>query len=261
MIKGVLLDLSGTLHVGDRPIPGAVSAVRRLEESGVMLRFVTNTSRKTRKMLHEDLCRMGFAMPQEHIFTGALAVRRYLEQHRLRPHLLVHRNLVAEFAGLDQENPDAVVVGYAEDGFTFHNMNRAFRYLKAGARLLATGRTRYFEGTDGLVLDAGPFIAALEYAAETTALVLGKPSADFFAAAAAELGLLPSECVMVGDDAESDIAGAMRAGLHGVLVQTGKYRNGDEEKIPEEAMLAKDIGAAVEGILKRVGGSAVLAVS
>jgi HAD superfamily hydrolase (TIGR01458 family) len=250
MIKGVLLDLSGTLHLTDAAIPGAVSAVRRLVQAGVPHRFVTNTSRKTRKMLHDDLLQMGFSMPQEQIFTGALAVRRYLELHRLRPHLLVHRNLAAEFDGLDQENPDAVVVGYAEDDFTFENMNRAFRYLKAGARLLATGRTRYFEGADGLVLDAGPFIAALEYAAETEALVLGKPSADFFAAAAGELGLLPAECIMVGDDADSDVAAAVRAGLRGILVETGKYRRGDEEKIPAGGALAKDIGAAVEEILK-----------
>jgi HAD superfamily hydrolase (TIGR01458 family) len=218
----------------------------------VLLRFVTNTSRKTRQMLHDDLCRMGFAMPREHIFTGALAVRRYLEQHRLRPFLLVHRNLAAEFDGLATDDPDAVVVGYAEDGFTFRNMNQAFRHLKAGARLIATGRTRYFEAADGLMLDAGPFIAALEYAAETDALVLGKPSADFFVAAAAEIGLPPSECVMVGDDAESDVAGAVRAGLQGILVQTGKYRTGDEAKIPEGAVLAKDIGAAVEEILRRI---------
>lgn len=252
MIKGVLLDLSGTLHVGDTPIPTALSAVRRLEEAGVPLRFVTNTSRKTRKMLHKDLCQMGFTMPREHIFTGALAVRRYLEQHKLRPHLLVHRNLAAEYDGLDRDNPDAVVVGYAEDEFTFHNMNLAFRHLKAGAQLLATGRTRYFEGTDGLVLDAGPFIAALEYAAETKALVLGKPSADFFVAAAAELGLPPSDCIMVGDDAEADVAAAVSAGLQAILVQTGKFRKGDEGKIPQGAILAENIGVAVEEILKRV---------
>jgi HAD superfamily hydrolase (TIGR01458 family) len=253
MIRGVLLDLSGTLHVGDTPVPGAVSAVRRLQEAGFILRFVTNTSRKTRKMLHDDLVQMGFAMPQEHIFTGALAVRRYLEEHRLRPHLLVHRNLVAEFDALDRENPNAVVVGFAEDDFTFHNMNLAFRHLKAGARLLATGRTRYFEGTDGLVLDAGPFIAALEYAAETEALVLGKPSADFFLAAAAEIGLAPAECIMVGDDADSDVAAAARAGLQAVLVQTGKYRRGDEAKLPEGAKLAKDVVTAVEEILTSLG--------
>lgn len=252
MIKGVLLDLSGTLHVGDAPIPGAISAVRRLQMAGVPLRFVTNTSRKTRNTLHEYLLRMGFDITIEHIFTAPLAVRRYLERHRLRPYLLVHPNLVPEFEGLSRENPDAVVVGDAEDDFTYRNMNEAFRLLKAGARLLATGRTRYFEGAEGLLLDAGPYLALLEYATETSALVLGKPSADFFMAAATELGLQPSECIMVGDDAESDVAAAQGTGLTGILVQTGKYRAGDEAKIPHDFIFAKDISVAVEEIIVKI---------
>lgn len=252
MIKGVLLDLSGTLHIADVPIPGAVAALRRLREAGVPVRFVTNTSRKTRSMLHDDLRRMGFAMPREHIFTAPLAVRRYLEQHRLRPYLLVHRNLVTEFDGMLREEPDAVVIGYAADDFTYRNLNEAFRLLKGGARLLATGKTRYFEGSGGLTLDAGPFVAALEYAAETEAVVLGKPAPDFFAAAAAELGLSPSQCIMVGDDAESDVAAAVRAGAEAILVQTGKYREGDERKIEGEFCMARDIEAAVAQLLKRI---------
>ena len=250
MIKGVLIDLSGTVHVGGTAVAGAIEAIQRLQQAGLTVRFVTNTSRKTRHMLHGDLRAMGFTMPEEDIFTGALAVRRYLKEHRLRPFLLVHENLAAEFDGLNQDDPDAVVVGYAADHFTYRRMNEAFRLLKSGARLLATGRTRYFEGPDGLMLDAGGYIAALEYAAETEALVLGKPSPDFFTAAAAELGLSPSECVMVGDDAESDVAAAVKAGLRAILVRTGKYRRGDEEKIPAEALLAEDIGRAAEEILR-----------
>ena len=254
MIKGVLLDLSGTLHVADAPIPGAVLAVGRLEAAGLPLRFVTNTSRKTRATLHAELCRMGFEIPLQHIFTAPLAARRFLERHRLRPYLLVHPNLVAEYQGLDRENPDAVLVGDAEDDFSYLKMNEAFRLLKGGARLLATGRTRYFEGDGGLQLDAGPYVAALEYAAQTNAEVLGKPSADFFLVALAELGMLPSECVMIGDDAESDIAAALATGLQGILVQTGKYRQGDEAKIPRgDFLLAKDITAAVEKVLSLSG--------
>ena len=254
MIKGVLLDLSGTLHVGESPIPGAVAALRRLQATGLPLRFVTNTSRKTRESLHEELCRMGFEIPREHIFSAPLALRRYLERHRLRPYLLVHPNLVPEYEGLNREHPDAVVVGDAEDDFTYQKMNEAFRLLKAGARLLATGRTRYFEGAEGLQIDAGPYVAALEYAAETKAEVLGKPSAGFFLAAVAELGLQPSECIMVGDDAETDIAAALAAGLQGILVRTGKFRAGDEAKIPRQGFLvAKDIAAAVEEIIARIG--------
>jgi HAD superfamily hydrolase (TIGR01458 family) len=248
MIRGVLFDLSGTLHVGDTPIAGAISAVRFLERAEIPLRFVTNTSRKTRETLHEDLFHMGFNIEQQQIFTAPLAVRRYLERHGLRPYLLVHPNLLAEYEGLNRDNPDTVVVGDAEDDFSYRNMNEAFRLLKEGARLLATGRTRYFEGAEGLELDAGPYVAALEYAADTQATVLGKPAAGFFLSAAAELGLEAAECVMIGDDAESDVAAAIAAGLQGILVQTGKYRKGDEAKIPQGSLVVQDVAAAVEVI-------------
>jgi HAD superfamily hydrolase (TIGR01458 family) len=254
MIKGVLLDLSGTLHIGHTPIPGAIPALLRLRQSGLALKFVTNTSRRTRNTLHDDLCRIGFDIGRDEMFTAPLAVRRYLEAHRLRPYLLVHENLMPEYEGLSRENPDAVVVGDAEDDFSYRHMNEAFRLLKQGARLLATGRTRYFEGAEGLELDAGPYVAALEYAADTAAVVLGKPAAEFFVEAAEELGLKPSECVMVGDDAEADVAAAIGAGLKGILVQTGKYREGDEAKIPKDFIVAKDIAAAVDEIL-RMGGT------
>jgi HAD superfamily hydrolase (TIGR01458 family) len=253
MIKGVLIDLSGTIHVGHTPIAGAVEALLRLRRSGLRLKFVTNTSRRTRKTLHNDLRRIGFDIAEDEMFTAPLAVRRYLEAHRMRPYLLVHPNLVPEFDGISRENPDAVVVGDAEDDFSFHNMNEAFRLLKGGAQLLATGRTRYFEGPEGLELDAGPYVAALEYAADVSAIVLGKPAAGFFVEAAEELDLKPSECVMIGDDAESDIAAAVAAGLQGILVQTGKFRDGDKGKVPEEAYVASDFAAAVDEIVTRAG--------
>ncbi len=249
MIKGILLDLSGTLHVGNEAIPGAREAVTRLQRQGLALRFVTNTSRKSTAMLHRQLDSMGFTIPTELLMTAPMAVRSYLESHQLRPHLLIHQNLHEDFADLPQDNPNAVVVGYAEDGFTYAALNAAFRLLKEGAPLLATGKTRYFQGQDGLKLDTGPFLCALEYAAETEAIVLGKPSQEFFHTAVAALGCQPQEVVMIGDDARSDIAGAIAAGLQGILVKTGKYRPGDEQLLPPSAGLAADITAAMESIL------------
>jgi len=250
MTRGILIDLSGTVHIGDRPVPGAVDAIRHLQRSGTPFRFVTNTSRMTRAMIHESLQRLGCEVPAEHIFTAPLAVRRYLEAHHLRPYLLTHPALAPEFADLPQDEPTAVVVGFAQQGFTYDRLNRAFRLLKSGAPLLATGMTRYFQGKDGLELDAGPFVTALEYAAETEALVLGKPAPRFFLEAVAELGCRPEEAVMVGDDAVSDVGGALAAGLSAVLVQTGKYRPGDEAKIEQPgAVLATDVGDALEKIV------------
>lgn len=250
MIRGVLIDLSGTIHIGDRSIPGAVEAVRRLQKEGLPFRFVTNTSRTTKALLHRDLMRLGIEVPATYLFTAPLAVRRYLESNGLRPYLLVHPDLVDEFADLPQQNPDAVVVGFAQHAFTYAAMNRAFQLLNSGAALLATGKTRYFEGAHGFELDAGPFVTALEYAAGRDAVVLGKPSPQFFLTAVADLGCRPEEVVMVGDDPVSDVGAAVEAGLLGILVQTGKYRLGDEERVcSPEATLARDIGAAVEMIL------------
>ncbi len=249
-MHGVLIDLSGTIHRGTTPIPGAQQAIRRLQEAGIPFRFVTNTSRKTRQMLHADLRRFGIEVPVEHIFTAPRAVRRHLIAHRLSPYLLIHPNLEAEFADLPREEPNAVVVALAQHNFTYEALNRAYRLLQTGAPLLATGRTRHFQGENGLDLDAGPFVALLEYAADTRAVVLGKPSADFFREAVAELGCPPEATVMIGDDAASDVGGALAAGLQGILVRTGKYRPGDEARIGHEgAMVVTDLAAAVEHIL------------
>ena len=246
----VFIDLSGTLHVGRQALPGAIGAVARLRREGFRVRFVSNTSSKGRRSLLTALQEIGFDIAYDELFTAPLVVHRYLQRHKLRPYLLVHPDLMEEFADLPQQDPDAVVVGCALEHFTYANLNRAFQLLNRGARLIATGRTACFEGRDGLQLDAGPFVAALEYAAGTEALVLGKPSAGFFEAAGEEFSCPGDRITMIGDDAASDVGGAMEAGMRGILVQTGKYRAGDEAKIGRPgAIVVPDMAAAVDRIL------------
>ena len=246
----VFIDLSGTLHVGRQPLPGAIEAVARLRKEGFRVRFVSNTSSKGRRRLLAALQEMGFDIAYEELFTAPLVVHRYLQRHKLRPYLLVHPDLMEEFADLPQQDPNAVVVGCALDHFTYANLNKAFRLLKQGAKLIATGHTACFEGRDGLQLDAGPFVAALEYAVGTQALVLGKPSTGFFEAAREEFSCPGNRITMIGDDAASDVGGAMEAGMRGILVQTGKYRAGDETKIGRTgAIVVPDMEAAVDRIL------------
>jgi HAD superfamily hydrolase (TIGR01458 family) len=100
--------------------------------------------------------------------------------------------------------------------------------LLDGARLVAVQKNRYSQGEKGLELDAGAFVAALEYSAGVVAEVVGKPTPAFFEAAARMLDRPAHELAMVGDDLRSDVGGAQRAGMHGVLVRTGKFRPGDE---------------------------------
>ena len=252
MIRGVLLDLAGVVYEGDHVLPGAIDAIVRLHEAGLPLRFVTNTTTKTKAALLERLRKLGLEIADDELFTPGHAARAWLTAHDASPVLLVHPNLEAEFADLPQGKARAVVIGDAGDGFTYANMNRVFRTLIDGATLLALAKNRTFKGDDGLLtLDAGAFVAALEYASEEEAIVLGKPSPDFYAGALASMNCAPEDAAMVGDDAEADVAGALRAGLAtALLVRTGKYREGDERRFdPKPTATVADLPAAASWIL------------
>lgn len=253
MVKGVLLDLAGVLYDGDTPVEGAVQAVARLRAEGMALRFLTNSTRAPRRVLLERLMRMGFDVDAAELFTPASVACALLADRKLEPHLLIHPDLAEDFAGLAPAGPGrAVVVGDAGTAFTYEALNAAFRMLMAGAEFYALAANRRFRDADGeLSMDAGAFVAALEYASERKAQVLGKPAPAFFAAALDAMGVAPADAVMIGDDAESDVAGALRAGLgRAILVQTGKYREGDEARVdPAPSHVARDLPAAVEWLL------------
>lgn len=248
-IRGVLLDLSGVIYVGRQLVPGAVEAVQRLHDARLPVRYITNTTRSTRAQVVAKLHGMGLEIDAEHLFTAPLATRDYLIRHQLAPHLLIHPQLEPEFTECLAGTPNAVVVGDAGRAFTYDNLGRAFRLLLQGCPLLAMGVNRYFRDERELVLDAGPFVKALEYAADTEATVLGKPAPAFFQAAAASLGCKPEAVLMIGDDWESDVEGALRAGLQALLVKTGKYQPGDEARVAlPGARVAADLSEAVDAI-------------
>lgn len=241
-IRGVLLDLDGTVFVGNSPLPGAAEALGVLSARGVPYLFVTNMTRRPRRVLIEKLASMDLPVAAEQIYTAPLAAGLCLRRRG------VHRVLsclvpatLEDLPGFDFVTPggpeeplqfdgvEAVLVGDLGDGWSYALLNQAFRCLMAGAELIAVQRNLYWQGQDGLCLDAGPFVTALEVAARVEATVVGKPSPEFFAGAAETLGLPLAEIAVVGDDILSDVGGAQRAGARGVLVRTGKYRERDLE--------------------------------
>lgn len=236
MLKAILFDISGVLHVDKKALPGAVDTVSTLQRAGIPMRFVTNTSRSTSQDILHSLKSMGFRVEQTDIFTAPLALKQVCQQRRLRPFCLIHPDLAPEFADLEQSNPNAVIVADAAERFDYARMNEAFSLLMQGAPLLGIGRNRYFRSGNALQLDAGPFIQALEYAADIEAEILGKPAAGFFQAAVTSLGCEPGEVLMIGDDVEADVLGAMSAGLQACLVRTGKFLPADKDKVGEAAV-------------------------
>jgi HAD superfamily hydrolase (TIGR01458 family) len=240
-VKAVFLDLSGVLYEGDTLIKGAVDTVKRLRDQDLLLRFVTNTATKSTAQILEKLHHMGIPLEDEELFTAPMAARSLLRRKHWRPHCLVHEQIRSDFAEFDSEQPNCVVVGDARQDLTYDALNQAFRLIKNGAPLIGIGYNRCFKGDEGLMLDAGAFVHALEWAAETDAIITGKPSGDFFAEVVNSAGVEAGECLMVGDDAEADVAAAVEAGLQGVLVRTGKFSPGDEDKLPDNATLIDSI--------------------
>lgn len=282
IIKAALIDLNGTLHIGNQAIPNSIAALQRLRDAGVLVRFVSNTSKDTTAALINQVQAIGFDIPDpSHVFTSIGAARALVARRQLRPLLLLQPQAAAEFAGMALDPPhNAVVVGLAKDEFNYANMNKALQVLldNPGAPLIAMHKGRLFKDPSGaLLLGPGPFVAALEYATGHTAevphtrcmqpavaclwcaspplaKVVGKPTASFFSLALDDLGVAPHEAVMVGDDVRDDVGGAQQWGLRGVLVQTGKYRPGDEAAhgVTPDAMVA-DFAAAVDWILAHRG--------
>jgi len=252
MISGVLLDLSGVIYEGEKPLPGAVNSITRLRDTGLPLCFVTNTTRSPKQVIKKKLERLGLQVQDSEIFTPAQAARDWLRKNNRSPYLLVHPNFVREFEGVQGGDERAVVVGDAGDAFNYAALNRAFRELIEGAELLALAENRTFKDAEGrLSLDAGPFVRALEFASQRNAILIGKPSCEFFASALAHIRCPPEKAVIIGDDAEADVSGALRAGIgHALLVRTGKYRPGDEQRFkPPATAVVEDIRAATAWIV------------
>lgn len=256
MIRGVLLDLSGVVHIGDDAVPGALEAIARLDDAGLAVGYLTNTTSRPKRAILERLHRLGLAVKPEALTTPAESARVWLTRNRRAPHLLVTQALSEDFANLNDHSGYAVVIGDAGHGFTYDALNAAFRKLAGGAELVALARNRLFRGPDGqLSLDAGAFVAALEYAAQCEAVLLGKPAPAFFEAALARLGTPAGETAMVGDDVEADVSGALAAGIGcALLVRTGKYENSAEDGTdpPPTAVLA-DLAEAADWILATNG--------
>lgn len=226
-IKGILFDLDGVLYTGTTPISGAIATIKKIRACGIPCRFVTNTSTLSLASLHKKINALGFDIPTNEIISAPQATVWYLnkqQDHVCR--LLLSDDVKKDFEGVPQSetNPDYIVIGDIGHGWTYQLLNELFNLLINGAKLITVHKNKFWQTEQGLRMDIGAFVDALEYASGVKAIVIGKPSMDFFKIALDDLGLHSGEVMMVGDDIDVDIRGGQQAGMIGVLVKTGKYR-------------------------------------
>lgn len=264
-IAGLILDLDGTLYRGSDPIPGAAEFVRAARAAGIELCAVTNNAQHGAAAYHTKLASMGIDLPVERIVTSADAVIKLLARTGGETsvvvvgspnlHALVNRTQAkvitpcAQFRRVDNPHhptADIVIVGISPT-LTMAALVQAAGHLAEGARLLATNPDPNVPEGKSVAPETGAVVAFLEAATGTRAEIAGKPSPLIFELALERLGLAAIQVAVVGDNVDTDIAGAHGAGLRSVLVESGNRIDhpgtpGPTVRIPSIAALAPLLG-------------------
>ena len=226
----VLLDLDGTLWVGDEAIPGAPEALTALRAAGKRLAFLTNDPRHAPEDYVRKLWRLGFQASLDEVVTVGAAVQFLLaESGRPRTAYVIGSEAMADHVaasgmrvvnGSDLASRAELVVVAGHDRMDYAELRTAVQAVRRGAELLGTTRDATFPMPDGPWPGTGAVLAAVETGAGRPAdLIAGKPEPSMYAAALDRLG--PGRVLAVGDRLDTDVAGARRAGFDAALVLGG----------------------------------------
>lgn len=257
----LLLDVEGTLLTREGLIDGAADALTQLRADGHPLRFLTNTDSQATHALHAALRQQGLDVCAEELFTPVVAAAVALaEEPDARVLVLASDAVRDELGGRlrlvgAREQATHVVVGDVRATLSYPLLDEAFAALHAGARLVALQKGRFFLAGDAAHLDTGAVVAALEYAAGVESLVVGKPSQAVASLALRSLPEAPdpARTWVVGDDATTDVAMGLAAGLRTVQVRTGKYalQAPDDDALPRPEHVLDSV-AALPDLLRDV---------
>jgi len=239
----VLLDLDGTLYHEDHVLPGAAALVRRLQHEGRKYACLTNSTTSPQR-LQARLKMMGIEMPAANIYTAAAAAADYVLEnfaHTPRVFSLATEGLQemlegkVEWVNAVGEDCDAVIAGAPANRFATTERQRVALYLlRAGAKLIGVCADRVYPSPRGLEFGSGAMTSMLAYASGVTPVFTGKPEAIFFYELCGKLGVEAARCILVGDNLESDIAGAAKLGMATILTLTGVSQRQDVEKVAPE---------------------------
>ncbi len=251
----VLIDLDGCVWIGDSCTRGAPEAVGELRAAGKNVAFLTNDSRRSPEDFVRKLWSLGLRASLEEVVTSGAAIQFVLADRRAgtgayvigSPAIFRHVSdaglHILNGSGMEADAEVVVVAGHEE--FNYSELRHAVQALMRGAELLAADRDRTFPMPDGPWPGSGTIVAALEYATQRRARVIGKPDPQLFLTALDRLG--PGRSLVIGDRLDADLEGAGAAGLDAAIVLTGVTSQAEAEAATEPApiAIAEDLHALV----------------
>jgi HAD superfamily hydrolase (TIGR01458 family) len=225
--RGVIFDIDGVLTFQGRVYPDAVKVVDTLQRKGIVVRFLTNSTLKSRASAAHKLRMAGFRAEHDQVITASYATAVYLRG--LKPRscwVMVDRDGIHEFAEFTQDiqDPEYIVMGDNRSHFDFDHMNQALRLLLGGAKLIAMQNEILDTSQGELELNVGSWVGMLERAAGVQAVSIGKPNPFVFELALHSMGLEKPQVLVVGDQVATDVRGAHDFGLACALIKAGEFK-------------------------------------
>ena len=227
-IKGFLFDLDGVFCIGNEVLPGAIETLDYLNSKNIPYIFLTNTTTKSIDSLFQKLIELKFPIEKKHIISASYAgVLNLRELNCPTCELILQEDSKKDYNEfiINNINPEYIVIGDLDTEWSFQVVNDIFNKVINGSKILALHKGKYFKTSNGMQIDSGAFIKGIEYAGSTEAIVVGKPTKDFFNIAINQINILKENLMMVGDDIVNDVEGAQLSGIKSALVKTGKYRD------------------------------------
>ncbi|HEX4525141.1 MAG TPA: HAD-IIA family hydrolase [Gaiellaceae bacterium] len=236
-IRSWLMDMDGVLVHEEHAIPGADRFLARLRERKLPFLVLTNNSMYTRRDLSARLSRSGLDVPEEAIWTSALATSRFLEQQRPGASAFVigEAGLTTALHGagytLSERDPDYVVLGETRT-YSFERIAQAIRLIGGGARFIATNPDATGPTPDGPLPATGSVAALINRATGVEPYFVGKPNPLMMRSALNAIDAHSETTAMVGDRMDTDVVSGLEAGMHTVLVLTGSTQREQAERFP-----------------------------
>ena len=233
MNKGFIIDLEGTLVSSGKPLPGSIYFIDYLNKNGLKYIIITNTVSKTNENWEIILNEIGFNIEKDKIINPIIVLNDLIKRNDIKTYYFIGPDTIKKQIQktMDFDIPEYVIFCDFENiDMNYKLFNKIFQYLNNSSKIIATSYSNYYISKDEYKMDTGIFVKMYETLVNKKALILGKPSQLIYKMAVRELGIETKNVITIGDDVLTDIIGGNEMGMETILVKTGKYKNGDEDK-------------------------------